>query len=108
MDSKTARQRVLKADRVQNQRFGDRPTKERFNSRMSPSDIRKYAWPDPRGRALLARAMEGGQLTARGHDRVLRVARTLADLGDAEEVKYEHVFEAIVLRQGARDLDESS
>jgi magnesium chelatase family protein len=54
--------------------------------------------PDSAGRDLLKRAVEKFGLSARGYDRVLKVARTIADLGDTENVGADHVAEALQYR----------
>jgi magnesium chelatase family protein len=106
LDSATARARVLRARALQQERYTDRPAAERLNGRLLPRDLREHAWPDRAGQQLLSQAMRSGLLTARGHDRVLRVARTLADLEGAEGIHQEHVLDALALRQGARDLNQ--
>jgi magnesium chelatase family protein len=60
--------------------------------------IREVAWPDAEGRKLLGTAVERLGLSARAHDRVLKVSRTIADLEDAEGVRAEHVAEALAYR----------
>jgi magnesium chelatase family protein len=59
----------------------------------------EVASPDPQGRTLLANAAERFKLSARGYHRVLRVARTLADLDASEGVRREHVAEALSYRR---------
>jgi magnesium chelatase family protein len=68
------------------------------NARLTGSALRELAYPDERGRALLAQAMERLQLTGRAHDRLLRVARTLADSEAERDVAERHVAEALSLR----------
>lgn len=65
-------------------------------TRMDPQEIRSQTVP--RAIAALARAVEQGQLTGRGHDRCLRVARTIADLAASDRVDQDHVDEAIAHR----------
>jgi magnesium chelatase family protein len=67
------------------------------NADLGPSQVRAVASPDPEGSALLALAIERG-LSARAHDRVLRVARTLADLEAASVVETRHIAESLQFR----------
>jgi magnesium chelatase family protein len=68
---------------------------------MSSRQLRKHCALDEEGRALLKQAMEDLGLSARAHDRILRVARTIADLEGSADVRYGHLVEAI----GYRSLD---
>jgi len=70
-----------------------------INARLSGEHLDRYASPDEPGRALLLRACEAMGLTARGYHRVLRVARTLADLDQSEHVKRVHIAEALSARR---------
>lgn len=92
------REQVRRARRVQEQRFG---TDQMLNAHMSGRQLRKYGMLDQEGKALLKQAMEELGLSARAHDRILRVARTIADLEGSEGLRQEHVVEAI----GYRSLD---
>jgi magnesium chelatase family protein len=89
-DSATVHRRVLAARAVQAAR-GQR------NGRLDRADLDQHQ-VDPAGQDLIAKAMAVGMLTARGVDRVRRVARTIADLGGEEAVAEEHVAEAIAFR----------
>ena len=68
------------------------------NSDLPPRVLRNVAAPDAEGEALLRAAMERFGLSARGHDRVLRVARTIADLDASERVAMRHIAEALQFR----------
>ncbi len=93
------REQVGRARAVQRRRFGeDRNT---LNSRMSTRQLRRYCALDAEGRQLLQSAMDELGLSARAHDRILRVARTIADLEGSEAVAGPHLVEAI----GYRSLD---
>jgi len=68
------------------------------NARLESSMLFKYCTPDEEGKALLRQAYTRLGLSARGYDRLVRIARTIADLDASEEVKARHVAEAIQLR----------
>lgn len=69
-----------------------------YNGQLSHRQVNKYCKVDDLCRALLARAVNRLGLSARAYDRVLRIARTIADLGDAEQIESSHVAEAIRYR----------
>ncbi|MBQ9733648.1 MAG: hypothetical protein IJV74_05375, partial [Clostridia bacterium] len=69
-----------------------------LNANMSVALLHKYCKPTPEGEALMREAFESLGLSARGHDRVLRVARTIADLDGSVEITEEHIAEAIMYR----------
>ncbi|HEX9051750.1 MAG TPA: YifB family Mg chelatase-like AAA ATPase [Anaeromyxobacter sp.] len=92
------RERVLRARALQTAR-GGRP-----NARLRGAALRRFCTPDDGGRRLLAAAVERLGLSARGHDKVLRIARTIADLAGSEAVRAEHVGEAIQYRALDRPL----
>ncbi len=71
---------------------------DQANGRLGSAEARRLAALDGPGRELLGRAVERLGLSARGHDRALRVARTVADLAGAERVAAEHLAEALVYR----------
>jgi magnesium chelatase family protein len=97
--SAAMRQQVNRARAAQRERFG--PDSHRLNSRMSSRQLRKYCALDNEGKGLLKTAMEELGLSARAHDRILRVARTVADLEGSAAIQQGHVVEAI----GYRGLD---
>lgn len=97
--SAAMREQVLRARAVQARRFGG--DGQRLNSRMNTRQLRRYGALDAQGQGLLQTALESLGLSARAHDRILRVARTIADLAGSEQVGAEHVTEAI----GYRSLD---
>jgi magnesium chelatase family protein len=68
------------------------------NGKMSPRQIRKYCRLNTDAENLLKTAMEEMGLSARAHDRILRVARTIADLDAADTIRSEHLSEAINYR----------
>ncbi|MGY6551155.1 MAG: YifB family Mg chelatase-like AAA ATPase [Erythrobacter sp.] len=73
----------------------------RSNAELDGEALEKFAWPDEPGRALLLQAAQKLRLSARGYTRVLRVARTIADLDGAEQISRLHIAEAFSYRQTA-------
>ena len=81
--SEIIRERVMKARAIQQERFkGERSVYS--NAQMNTRLLRKYAWPDASGLAKLKERMEKLSMSARSFDRILRVARTIADLESAQ------------------------
>jgi magnesium chelatase family protein len=93
--SATVRDRVIQARRSQERRLGP----GRTNSEMTPSELRRHCELDVPSRHLLESAHRRLGLSARGWDRCVRLARTIADLGGAERITEEHVSEAIQRRR---------
>lgn len=101
--SAAIRERVIAARRVQEQRFASE-SGVYCNAQMSPKLIAKYATIDEQSLAMLKIAMERFNLSARAYDRILKVARTIADLDCSENIQTHHIAEAI----GYRNLDRES
>ena len=94
--SAAVRERVVAARTVQAARFGaDGPT---CNAQMSAKGVRQHARADASGQALLKSALTRLGLSARAHDRILKVARTIADLAGDDAVGAQHVAEAVQYR----------
>jgi magnesium chelatase family protein len=96
--SDKVRERVTRARRIQQDRFEAGETRAKYNSELPPSDLDEIARPDAAGMRLIVGAVERLGLSARAYGKVLRVARTLADLEGATAVRTVHVAEAIQAR----------
>lgn len=92
------RSRVLAARQRQQQRFHRAGSHAYSNAQMSTRQIRAFCELDTEAEHLLERAMQQQGLTARAHDRILKVARTIADLEGAERLAVPHLAEAIQYR----------
>ena len=92
--SSEVKKRVNAARRIQNKRFGD----SRCNARMGPEDMRRYCQLDDDCAELMKSAFDIMGLTARSYDRILKVARTVADLDGSADIRTEHIAEAIQYR----------
>jgi len=91
--------RVAAARAIQTVRYADHPV--RTNAEADGALLDTVATPDAAGRTLLAQASEAMRLSARGYTRILRVARTIADLAGVETVGRLHVAEALSYRRQA-------
>ncbi len=94
--SRAVRERVIAARRRQAERAAGRAP--RLNARLKGAALRRTCAVDVAGRTMLAAAVEKLGLSARAHDRILRLARTIADLGGSERTLPVHVAEAIQYR----------
>jgi magnesium chelatase family protein len=101
-NSETIRNRVLKAREIQAQRFKEN-TGIYANAQMSSKLVREICTISTVGENLLKRSMEKLNLSARAYDRILKVSRTIADLEASEEIKPEHLAEAINYRNLDRE-----
>ena len=101
-DSATLREHVRTALDAQQERFG--PNSTTTNGRMSSRELRKHAAIDADGERLLRQAVSEMGLSARAHDKVLRVARTIADLAGEDRITATHLSEAIQYRRLDRSL----
>jgi magnesium chelatase family protein len=96
-NSASVRERVIKARKIQSERFAR--NKSIFsNAQMSSKVMQKYCAVDQTANLLLKSAMEKLDLSARAYDRILKVARTIADMAESESIKSEHISEAIQYR----------
>ncbi|MBI3876146.1 MAG: YifB family Mg chelatase-like AAA ATPase [Verrucomicrobia bacterium] len=101
--SANIRERVMAARRIQHKRFADRP-RITCNARMGPRELKAFCALDDAANEMLKFAMSDMNLSARAYDRILKVARTIADLAGTEHLAAEHVSEAIQYRTLDRQL----
>jgi magnesium chelatase family protein len=100
--SSIVRERVIAAREIQNTRF-EKIKEVHNNSQMPGNIVKEVCRIDPVGIALLKKAMEKLNLSARAYDRILKVSRTIADLADSQDIKIEHLAEAIQYRSLDRE-----
>jgi magnesium chelatase family protein len=95
--SAVVRERVLRARKIQLDRYGNEKTTY-ANAQMPPRLIRKHCAISAEGEKLLETAIQRLGLSARAHDRILKVSRTIADLESAPAIESKHLSEAIQYR----------
>ena len=96
------RERVVKARAIQEKRFAAYEGIH-CNAQMTSKMLHQFAIPDAAGLQILKRAMDKLSLSGRAYDRILKVARTIADLADSEKVEVPHLAEAIQYRSLDRE-----
>jgi len=101
--SAQVRERVVAARRRQHDRFKNKP-KITCNARMGTRELKQYCELDEATKELLKNAMADLNLSARAYDRILKVARTIADLAGSETIQSDHISEAIQYRSLDRQL----
>lgn len=101
-NSADIRKRVLRAREIQSLRFRDLDI--HYNAQMGPREIEKYCELDDTAKILIKTAMDQLNLSARAYDRILKVARTIADLQEAESLDSAHISEAIQYRSLDREF----
>ena len=94
--SAAIRQRVLRAREKQRIRYAG--TKYRFNAELSSGDIKKFCSLGEKEQELMEQAFHQMNLSARAYHKIIKVARTIADLDGADNIEYEHLAEAICYR----------
>ena len=104
--SEKIRERVIKARKIQGERFSSLPKQGGLgrvycNAMMTEKMLHQFAEPDAASLEMLRMAMERLKLSARAYSRILKVARTIADLAGSEKIQSMHIAEAI----GYRNLD---
>jgi magnesium chelatase family protein len=95
--------RIIEARHLQQQRFTTH-SQTRCNARMTPTELRKACSLQRESQEILKKAITDLNFSARAYDRILKVARTIADLADAENVATEHLLEALSYRSLDRRL----
>ena len=100
--SASIRERVIAARKIQEERYRDCPGIH-CNAQMTERMLREYAQPDDKSLEMLRMAMERLKLSARAYGRILKVARTIADLAASPQLQFNHIAEAV----GYRNLDRS-
>jgi magnesium chelatase family protein len=100
--SEQIRERVIAAREIQSERYKDQPGLY-ANAQISSKQLREICVLDQVSETLLKKAMERLNLSARAYDRILKVARTIADLAASEKIKAEHIAEAIQYRSLDRE-----
>lgn len=96
------KQDVIRGRAVQVNRFGNEAMMT--NARMTHKQVEKFCTLDSAGEMLLKHAMTEFGLSARAHDKIRKVARTIADLSGTEDIRPEHIAEAISYRKLDRKL----
>ena len=102
LDSNAMRTDVIKAREIQKERFAS--AKTLVNARMTHKQVRNRCKLDSPSEMILRQAMTEFGLSARAHDKICKVARTIADLANAEEIAPEHIAEAVSYRRLDRKL----
>lgn len=101
--SEKIRERVIAARLIQAERYKDDEDVIYCNAQMTSQHLRKYCEINIAGKNLLNKAMERLNLSARAYDRILKVARTIADLGGSTDIRIDHLAEAIHFRSLDRE-----
>jgi magnesium chelatase family protein len=101
--SEKIRERVIAARLIQAERYKDDEAVIYCNAQMTSQHLRKYCDINIAGKNLLNKAMERLNLSARAYDRILKVARTIADLGGSADIRIDHLAEAIHFRSLDRE-----
>jgi magnesium chelatase family protein len=101
--SESIRERVIRAREIQIERYKQAEDSIHCNAQMSSQHLRTYCQINTAAKTLLNKAMERLNLSARAYDRIIKVARTIADLAGSEEIKIDHLAEAIHFRSLDRE-----
>jgi magnesium chelatase family protein len=104
LDSKTIQERVVKARKIQERRYGS-PLK--VNARLKPKEIKKYCILEPKAQDFLEKVADRFNFSARALHKILKVSRTIADLEESEIILKQHIAEAVQYRILEKPLWES-
>lgn len=97
--SEAVRKRVKKVRQIQRERFlTEKSLKQFTNSELNIKQIKKYCQIDEKSQALLKKFINSGKLSARGYHKVLKIARTIADLEGRTSISFPHLSEALMYR----------
>ena len=96
--SSVIRERVIAARKIQQERFARLPYTIHSNGQMGPKELNIFCNITPDSAMLLRQAIQKFHLSPRAHDRILKVARTIADLAGSANIGAEHLLEAITYR----------
>ena len=102
-DSKTLRESVIRANQIQSDRY--KGLSINYNSQLTPSLIKEYCPLDFDSQKILENAFSKWNLSARSYHRIIKVARTIADLSNSKEIKKEHILEALNYRMPEKFLN---
>ena len=94
--SHLVREKIENAREKQKVRFAG--NKILTNSEMNIPEIKKHCEHDEKSQDLLKKYVDSGKLSARGYHRILKVARTIADLDNSDKIQYQHIAEALMYR----------
>ncbi|PKM83631.1 MAG: magnesium chelatase, partial [Firmicutes bacterium HGW-Firmicutes-13] len=100
-NSETIRERVTRAREIQNQRYKNQGIY--YNSQMKPAHIKKYCSLDHQSQNILKQAFNAFKLSGRSYHRLLKVSRTIADLKHSDDIKTEHLAEALQYRTSEKE-----
>ena len=98
--------RVLKARSIQTKRFAQ--TEQTSNAEMLPIQMKQFCKLDLDTKKIIGKAIQNQYLSARSYDRILKVARTIADLDNSKNIKVQHLAEAIQFRTLDRTLPQGA
>ena len=96
--SRQVKERIKKARDIQKKRFKDSPKQITTNSQMNVKDIAKYCPLKNDVTEILNKSAEKLNLSARAYHRVIKLARTIADLDDSQDIEMQHILEALQYR----------